>query len=101
MERDPKLGTRAVLNDEEYARRMAQVKGYANIETLGSEKNVPVSGTTWMDPGTANRQASLVVDPPDGRIPALTPEAQSREATRLARFNAKKEMPDTWEDLTT
>jgi hypothetical protein len=101
MERDPKLGTRAVLNDEEYARRMAQVKGYANIETLGSEKNVPVSGTTWMDPGTANRQASLVVDPPDGRIPALTPEAQSRESARLARFNTKKDAPDTWEDLST
>ena len=42
-----------------------------------------------------------MVDPPDGRIPALTPEAQKREGERLARYKAKKEAPDTWQDLTT
>jgi len=100
IQRDPKLGTRAVLNDEEYAQRMARVKAYAAIETAGGSGKVPIS-SGWFDPGRANRQASLVVDPPDGRIPALTSEAQKREAERLARYNAKKESPDTWEDLTT
>src|ERR1700680_4565644 len=28
------------------------------------------------------RRTSLVIDPPDGRIPAFTPEAQKREAAR-------------------
>ncbi len=35
----------------------------------------------WYDRGTkavGTRRTSLIVDPPDGRIPALTPEAQKR-----------------------
>jgi glycosyltransferase involved in cell wall biosynthesis len=51
-----------------------------------------------------NRQASLVVDPPDGRIPALTAEAQKLAADRAA---ARRVRPcsttaggchDSWED---
>jgi hypothetical protein len=34
------------------------------------------------DRGTVMTRTSLIVDPPDGRIPALTPEAQKREAAR-------------------
>jgi hypothetical protein len=39
----------------------------------------------WWDRGTkvvSTRRTSLVVDPPDGRIPPLTQEAQSRNAAR-------------------
>jgi hypothetical protein len=49
----------------------------------------------WWDRGTKvvpTRQTSLVVDPPDGRIPALTPEGQKRAAARAARGF------DSWED---
>jgi hypothetical protein len=40
----------------------------------------------WWDFGTraAGKQTSLIVDPPDGRMPALTPEAAKREADRTA-----------------
>ena len=41
----------------------------------------------WWDRGTkvvSTRRTSLVIDPPDGRIPALTPEAQQRNAARAA-----------------
>ncbi|HET9217623.1 MAG TPA: hypothetical protein VFR18_11625 [Terriglobia bacterium] len=41
----------------------------------------------WWDRGTkvvSTRRTSLVIDPPDGRIPALTPEAQQRNAERAA-----------------
>ena len=37
------------------------------------------AGPDWWDPGTrflTNGRTSLIVDPSDGRIPALTPEAQ-------------------------
>jgi hypothetical protein len=40
----------------------------------------------WWDYGTkivGTKRTSLVVDPPDGRIPALTPAAQKRVAARL------------------
>ena len=36
----------------------------------------------WFDYGKANRQASLVVEPADGRIPPLTEAAQAREAAK-------------------
>src|SRR5579864_3647800 len=39
----------------------------------------------WWDQGThivKTRRTSLVTDPPDGKVPALTPEAQKRAAAR-------------------
>jgi hypothetical protein len=39
----------------------------------------------WWDRGTkvvSTRRTSLIVDPPDGKIPALTPQAQKRAAAR-------------------
>jgi hypothetical protein len=41
------------------------------------------NGYDWWDEGTRHldrRRTSLIVDPPDGRIPPLTPEAQQRVA---------------------
>ncbi|MBV9396628.1 MAG: hypothetical protein JO062_01525 [Bryobacterales bacterium] len=41
----------------------------------------------WYDRGTkvvASRRTSLITDPPDGKIPPLTPEAQKRQADRAA-----------------
>lgn len=49
----------------------------------------------WWDRGTkvvSTRQTSLVVDPPDGRVPALTPEGKQRAAARAARGY------DSWAD---
>ncbi len=49
----------------------------------------------WWDRGTkvvTTRQTSLVIDPPDGRVPPLTPEGQARATARAARGY------DSWED---
>ena len=57
------------------------------------------AGPDWWDPGTAvmkNRRTSLVVDPPDGRVPPLTPEAQKRMA---ARGRPQRNNPEAPEDL--
>ena len=45
----------------------------------------------WWDFGrnVSGRQTSLVIDPPDGRIPALTPEAQQRAAA-LAEVRSRR-----------
>jgi hypothetical protein len=48
----------------------------------------------WWDFGTRiHKQTSLVVDPPDGRIPAQTPEAQKRIAARRGKFDHPEERP--------
>jgi hypothetical protein len=56
----------------------------------------------WYDSGAhvvKTRRTSLVIDPPDGRIPAFTPEAQTREAARAEdRRKRGPEPADSWED---
>ncbi len=51
----------------------------------------------WFDPGnkvSETNQTSLVVDPPEGRVPALTPPAAAREAAALlAREGVDRHSP--------
>jgi hypothetical protein len=48
----------------------------------------------WWDFGTrVSKQTSLVVDPPDGRVPALTPAAQERIAARRGHYDNPEERP--------
>src|SRR6266851_1887367 len=57
----------------------------------GPYGNVGGYNNFWLDPGTqytaidGRKRASLIVDPPDGRVPALTEQAQRRSATRQFR----------------
>jgi hypothetical protein len=92
MQRDTKLGTRNVLTEQEYkqvkerfARQAAQDKADFDLEnpttTPGGDVGGPVSPLPhWLERGKPQYQASLIVDPPDGRIPPLTPQAQKRQA---------------------
>ena len=45
----------------------------------------------------ASRLTSLVVDPPDGSIPPLTPEGEKRRAAQPQYYNMR---PASWEDMT-
>jgi hypothetical protein len=50
------------------------------------------AGPDWWDPGTrflTDGRTSLIVDPPDGRVPAMTPEAQQRAAARTQARRAR------------
>jgi hypothetical protein len=126
LQRDPNLGTRAVLSDAEFAQRVERAKKQADVDSqetvnevtrcdpgrggLGNTQTTCSNGVSigpplyWDDRGKPNRQASLVVDPPDGRIPPLTPEAQKlatdRGAARRARPCARTAggCHDSWED---
>jgi len=76
MARPQNLGDRLYLNDEEFAARQKQIQqGVQNAENaVGSFRGDFAR--------RAFRQTSLMVDPPDGRTPAITPEAQKRRAPR-------------------
>jgi hypothetical protein len=43
----------------------------------------------WQSPIRPSLRTSLIVDPPDGRIPPLTPEAEKRRAERAAAARAR------------
>jgi len=57
----------------------------------GPYGNVGGYNNFWLDPGTryatvdGQKRASLLIDPPDGRLPELTAEAKARQSSRLAR----------------
>src|SRR5262249_40422023 len=54
------------------------------------------AGADWWDPGTrhlVDRRSSLIVDPPNGRIPPLTPQAQAA-LSRRGRGGARTDGPE-------
>jgi hypothetical protein len=67
-------------------------------QTIGRRANTNnTAGPDWWDPGTnvmKDRRSSLVVDPPDGRIPPLTPDAQKRAAGRGRGGRGGPEAPE-------
>ena len=77
MSRPAQSGDRLYLNDEEYAARVKQVQRGA--ERGDNEATGFFRGDFARK---AFRQTSLVVDPPDGRMPANTPEGLMRPMPR-------------------
>ena len=78
MQRPDQFGGRAELSDEEFAAKLtrdAQTRQRAE-QAIGSFRN----DNAWLV--KSFRQTSLLVDPPDGKMPAVTPEADKRRATR-------------------
>ena len=76
MARPQNVEGRLYLNDQEFAARQKQIQqGVSNGENaVGSFRGDFAR--------RAFRQTSLIVDPPDGRTPAFTEEAQKRRAPR-------------------
>ena len=95
LQRPESFGTRNVLTDAEFAERQAQAarqvaQDLADFDfdnpsvpfgQLGGGQSPPQH---WFERGETQRQISLIVDPPNGRLPALTAAAQKREADRRA-----------------
>jgi hypothetical protein len=81
FERPAQYGTRQFLTDEEYAKRMQDIRvrdeqDLAPVDVLSGR----VQGATapiphWREYNTTSRRTSLVIDPPDGRFPPRTPTA--------------------------
>jgi hypothetical protein len=71
--------------------------------TAGPYGNVGGYNYFWIDPGeTLNRvdgqlRTSLIVDPPDGRVPAILPSAQQRNAAALVRARPTSDTPENAE----
>ena len=102
MQRAETFGERTLLTDEEYAQREAQAKRTAEADSEEFVKPGTTPGINppsyWIERGKPNRQASLVVDPPNGRIPPMTAAAQKRAAEQ-AEARKKRGPADSWEDI--
>ena len=81
LERPVALGDKAVFTDEEAAAFVKQQLGNraASDDAPLPKGNVGGYNQFWYEFGTQvvpDKRTSLITDPPNGRLPALTPEAQ-------------------------
>lgn len=91
LQRPEELGDRRFLTDEEFAER--EERNNAEVARLDE------GGTAFLsERGIRSfRQTSLIVDPPNGRFPPLTPEGEELQAARPAR--GEEPPPASWLDL--
>jgi hypothetical protein len=90
FERPAAFGTRQLLTDEEFAQREAQARtqlqsdnaefdpATADTSRAGQVGSATSPPPTWLERGKASRRSSLVIDPPDGRVPAISPAGTRR-----------------------
>jgi hypothetical protein len=101
LERDPKYGDRAFLNDAEYAEAMKR-QDALRARYDNDDKDGKIGRGHWDEAGEATRQTSLIVAPANGRLPAMTDEGKRRSALMRSswRRNQTYDTPtdfDSWD----
>jgi hypothetical protein len=110
LQRPTRVGAKDVLNDEEAAGFQDELAYDLTRDRRDGGPEVDVNrayNEHWMDSRrlkmTQDHRTSLIVDPPDGRIPPLVPLSPEREKARAARvaanarFNAG--LPESYKDM--
>jgi hypothetical protein len=97
FERPGQFGEKSVLSDddaEEFAQNRLVTENKDRRDGTKDEDVARAYNDFWWDFGTrVARQPSLVVDPPNGRLPALTAEAQKKAANRTPKYDNVEERP--------
>ena len=100
LQRPTELSGRAFLTAEEVAQQNDNAATRASSERraeLTPARDLGLAyNQVWWDRGTSTGRTSLIVDPPNGRLPALTPEAQEMGAERQESRRAHQY--DSWEN---
>ena len=103
VERPPQFGKRQFLTDEEYATRLEDVRlrderDLAPVDVLSGKVDAPNAPIPhWREYNTTSRRTSLVVDPPDGRLPPRTAQARPLVPQRCGSLQ-RGEPCDSYED---
>lgn len=112
LERPAALGDKDVFTNEEAAAFEQAENQRQNRDLIDPKKggvNYPPGGVVpynefWYERGNTvieTRRTSLIVDPPDGRLPPFTPEAQKRvdaQADASREDQLGRARADSWED---
>jgi hypothetical protein len=110
--------TPAIMSDEEAARLEKQeaarnaaldksITGDRTAPPKGGDGSVGAAGNVggynnfWLDRGgkynivDGQRRTSILIDPPEGRVPAITPQARQRQMGRLAQFRPTSDQTES------
>jgi len=104
FERPAQYGTRAFLTDEEYAKRLNDVrlrneKDLERVDVLAGKVDAPNAPIPhWREYDTTSRRTSLIIDPPNGRFPPRVPGAKPWPVRQKCGSLAVGEPCDTYED---
>src|SRR5690242_13373188 len=100
MQRPKTMGERTELTDQEFAQRVAQSQRASAadaVEFAPKDEKIGIGPPSyWTERGKPTRQASLVIDPPDGRLPPMTPEAKAIQAKTPAEWAGRA---NSYEDV--
>lgn len=77
FERMPNQGNRYWMTDREFAQREQMVERQSGNYDREIETNTMGMGA-WVEVGDANRRTSMLIDPPNGRLPEKTEEGKRR-----------------------
>ena len=99
LERPADLEEKEFLTDEERAERSLRPSTPDRVTS-----SMPTGGYNnfWLEQGEASRRTSLIVDPPDGRLPPVTPAEQKSLNKRTDSYADARDSTtriDSWEDL--
>ena len=103
MERPDQFEGRDKLSDEEVSSIRAQTTA-RDLELLNAPAQRTEVGTNpgaynnfWMDRGARTNRTSMLIDPPSGKFPPLTPAGEQHSKNQL-KAPGGMEKDDTWED---
>jgi hypothetical protein len=92
LERPSELADKSTLTDQEAAEFARNTIAANNRDRRDGGSGADVArayNDLFYDFGTkAARQTSLIVDPPDGKLPPMTPEGRKREAAYTAMYDS-------------
>ena len=104
LERPAELAGKAFFTEKEAADYEKRVKAAVDYDTRDPDPEKDVNHSyneLFRERGgvVPTLRTSLIVDPPDGRLPPLTPEGQKKAAARAADRRKRGADPaDSWED---
>ena len=93
FERPAQFGTRQLVTDDEYVQRQTQAvrpeeadrEEFVAPRAAGAGAGGTGPPGHWIERGKPSRRTSVVIDPPDGRIPFLNDDARRRGAIAAMR----------------
>ena len=86
LQRPESFGERRLLTDEEFAERAKRLAGL-NARYDDEIKNHKMGIGHWAEMGQPNRLTSLIVEPANGRLPALTADGERKSSTMTSSWS--------------